>query len=105
MQIPVLRAGEKYTLTYRTTVYDPNDAEMQESGELVNTAEAVGTDPDGSRDSTGPTASASVRYPVDAKKGVYTGDDSRQAALLWGAIAAGAVCCWAAVRRRETEEL
>lgn len=105
VQIPVLRAGEKYTLTYRTMVYDPNDAEMQESGELVNTAEAVGTDPDGSRDSAGPTASASVRYPVDAKKGAYTGDDSRQAALLWGAIAAGAVCCWAAVRRRETEEL
>ena len=85
-------------------VYDPNDAEMQESGELVNTAEAVGTDPDGSRDSTGPTASASVRYPVDAKKGVYTGDDSWQAALLWGAISGGAVLLWTTARKRERRE-
>ncbi|WP_059004556.1 isopeptide-forming domain-containing fimbrial protein [Bittarella massiliensis (ex Durand et al. 2017)] len=104
VQIPVLRAGEKYTLTYKTMVYDPNDAEMQESGELVNTAEAVGTDPDGSRDSTGPTASASVRYPVDAKKGVYTGDDSWQAALLWGAISGGAVLLWTTARKRERRE-
>lgn len=104
VQIPVLRAGEKYTLTYKTMVYDPNDAEMQESGELVNTAEAIGTDPDGSRDSTGPTASASVRYPVDAKKGVYTGDDSWQATLLWGAISGGAVLLWTTARKRERRE-
>ncbi|SCJ40204.1 fimbrial isopeptide formation D2 domain [Anaerotruncus sp. 2789STDY5834896] len=103
VQIPLLRAGEKYTLTYKTTVYDPGDAEMQEQGELVNTAEAVGTDPDGQRSDTGPTASASVRYPVDAQKGVDTGDAGWQAAILWAAVAAGAVFFWIAARRKERE--
>lgn len=72
IMVPIakLNGGESYTLTYKAGVKIEKGTKQED---IVNRAEATGENPGGEKSPIKPTATASIKYPVDVIK---TGDEN-----------------------------